>query len=208
MQKSATTTADGVESSSQPKGAASSLRRFVLGTLAGIGIGLIIMLLVVRQANYDPTPNLTVKEFDAAYDRWKANAPPDYDIEIRVTGPQAAVYRASVRSGQPEAAWRNDRPLTQRRTFGTWSVPGMFSTISRDVAALEQAAAKGAQPPLILRAAFNAEHGYPERYRRIDNGSRKGGDASAVTWDVTSFEVVPPQTSVNGPLAPESAELP
>ena len=61
--------------------------------------------------------------------------------------------------------------------------------LSRDVEAIERAAAKGSQPPLILRAAFHPAYHYPERYRRIDNGSRKGGDAIAVTWDVTEFRV-------------------
>ena len=91
---------------------------------------------------------------------------------------------------KPQAAWRNRQPLNSRRTFGTWSVPGMFATISRDVEALEQAAERRAPPPLILRAEFDAQYGYPARYRRIDNGSRKGSDAIAVTWDVVEFRVV------------------
>ena len=69
----------------------------------------------------------------------------------------------------------------------------MFATISRDVEAIKRAAASGAAPPLILRAEFDAKHAYPVRYRRIDNGSRKGGDSMAVTWDVTEFRVIEPE---------------
>jgi hypothetical protein len=167
------------------------MRRFALGTLLGVAVGLAIALFAARTANYDPTPTLTPQEFEQAYDRWSADPVANYDIEIRVTGPQASVYKASVRDGQPQAAWRNGQPLTTRRTFGTWSVPGMFSTMGRDVAALQQAAAKGTPPPLILRAAFNAQYGYPEHYRRIDNGSRKGSDAITVTWDVIKFQITP-----------------
>jgi hypothetical protein len=170
--------------------AMSGLRRFVAWTFVGIGVGLVVVLFFVRQANYDPTPTLTPALFEAAHERWKAAAPRSYDIEIHVTGPQASTYRVEVRDGEPQAAWRNGQPLITRRTFGTWSVPGMFATMSRDVEAIERAASRGAQQPLILRAEFDSRYSYPAKYRRIDNGSRKGSDAIAVTWDVTEFRVV------------------
>src|SRR5205814_10451740 len=112
----------------------------------------------------------------------------------RVTGPQTTVYRVEVRNSEPQMAWRNGQPLNSRRTFGTWSVPGMFSTISRDVEANERAAARGAALPLILRAEFDAKYAYPARYRRIDNGSRKGSDSITVAWDVTEFRVIEPKS--------------
>src|SRR5438552_3753860 len=139
----------------------SGLRRFVGWTFVGIAVGLVMVLFFVRQANYDPTPTLTATLFEAAHERWKAAAPPSYDIEVRVTGPQAATYRAQVRDGEPQAARRNGQPLNSRRTFGTWSVPGMFATISRDVEAIERAATRRAAPPLILRAEFDTQYGYP-----------------------------------------------
>lgn len=170
--------------------AMSGLRRFVAWTFVGIGVGLVVVLFFVRQANYDPTPTLTPTLFEAAHERWKTAGPRSYDIEIHVTGPQASTYRVEVRDGEPQAAWRNGQPLITRRTFGTWSVPGMFATMSRDVEAIERAAERGAQLPLILRAEFDPKYSYPAKYRRIDNGSRKGSDAIAVTWDVTEFRVV------------------
>jgi hypothetical protein len=171
----------------------SALKRFILFTFIGLAIGGAIALVALRQIHLDPTPTLTPEQFYAAHDAWKANPLADYDVEVRVTGPQAAVYRVEVRHGEPQAAWRNGQELKSRRTFGTWSVPGMFSTISRDVEALERAAAGGRPPPLILRAGFSPR-GVPEHYRRIDNGSRKGGDSIAVTWDVTEFRVVEPSS--------------
>ena len=170
--------------------AAPALRRFAAWTLLGIAIGLVVVLYGLRQTHYDSTPTLTPQLFEAAHAWWKSVAPPSYDIEVRVTGPQAAVYRVEVRDGEPQVAWRNGQPLNSRRTFGTWSVTGMFATISRDIEALERAAARGAAPPLILRAEFDAQYAYPARYRRIDNGSRKGGDSIAVTWDVIEFRAV------------------
>lgn len=185
--------AGGFEPAKRPQRAATMLRRFVAFMFVGLALGGVVGLLILRQANYDPTPTLTPELFEAAHERWKAAAPKNYDIEVRVAGPQAAVYRAEVRDGEAIAAWRNGQPLTSRRTFGTWSVVGMFATISRDIEALERAAAKGAQMPLILRAEFDPQYSYPARYRRIDNGSRKGSDAIAVTWDVVEFRVVEPQ---------------
>jgi len=172
----------------------STLRRFVVWMLIGIGFGVAVMLVALRQIHRDPTPSLTPELFHAAHQRWKASPLANYDVEVRVTGPQAAAYRVQVCDGEPPAAWRNGQPLNSRRTFGTWSVPGMFATISRDVEAIERAAARGAAPPLIQRAEFDPKYGYPARYRRIDNGSRKGGDSIAVTWDVIEFRIVEPES--------------
>jgi hypothetical protein len=170
-----------------------SLRGFVVWTLAGLALGAIGSLVVLRTMNHDPTPRLAPADFYAAFDRWKASAPPDYNIEIEVTGPQAAVYRVEVRGGHPVAALRNGHPLTQRRTFGTWSVPGMFSTMARDVDAVERRAAGRTKPgevELILKAEFDPQYHFPRRYQRIEWGSRRGSDAKTATWEVKEFRVV------------------
>lgn len=168
-----------------------NLRRIVWGTLLGAAVGGIATLLVIRALNRDPTPELTPAIFHAEHERSQAAVPPDYDIEVRVTGTQAATYRVQVRGGQAQAAWRNGNPLTSRRTFGTWSVPGMFSTISRDIDALERHAAGKADqftPQLTLRAAFDAKYHYPEKYRRIEWGS-----PVEVEWEVIEFKPIHPQ---------------
>ena len=169
------------------------LRRFALWTLAGLALGAIGSLVVLGVLKRDSTPRLTPTDFYATLDRWKANPQLNYDIEIEVTGPQAAVYRAEVRDGQPIAAWRNNQPLTQRRTFGTWSVPGMFSTMARDVDVVERRADGRAKPgeiELILRAEFDPQYHFPRRYERIEWGSRRGSDAVSVTWRVVRFRAI------------------
>src|SRR3954453_3955314 len=93
-----------------------ALRRFVAWTVVGLAIGVAAALVVLRELYGDPTPPLTTRIFEAAHERWKAAAPANYDIEVRVTGPQAATYRVEVRDGEPQAAWRNDKPLMTRRT--------------------------------------------------------------------------------------------
>lgn len=169
-----------------------AFRRLVIWSLGGLAFGVVAAIAGMRIANYDPTPPLTPEVFYAARERWKAAAPPDYDITIRVAGPQPAEYRAQVRGGQPRAAWRNGQPLTNRRTFGTWSVDGMFGTMGRDIEALERRAAGRAdinETELVLRAEFDPQYSYPARYQRIEWGSRRGSTAVTVTWDVVEFEV-------------------
>ena len=182
----------GMTSEQSPLSRRGSLRGFVLWTLAGLAIGAVGTLVVLRIINRDPTPRLTPEMFYAARDKWKASAPPDYDIEIQVAGPQAATYRVEVRDGQPSAASRNGQPLNQRRTFGTWSVPGMFSTMSRDIDVVERRVAGQAKPgeiELILKAEFDPQYSFPRRYQRIEWGSRRGSTAVTVTWEVTEFRV-------------------
>ena len=165
------------------------LRRIMWGTLLGGAIGVGVTLFVVRTLNRDPTPELSPAIFHAENERAKATVPADYDIEVRVTGTQPATYRVEIRGGQAQAAWRNGNPLTSRRTFGTWSVPGMFGTISRDIEALERHAAGKADqftPQLTLRAAFDPQYHYPAKYRRIEWGS-----PVEVEWEVTSFNPKP-----------------
>jgi len=176
---------------SQPR-QTSSLRRFLLWSLAGGCLGIAATLVIIAILNRDPTPRLTPALFDAAHQRWSSAAPADYDIETRVTGPQPATYRVQVRGGQALAAWRNGAPLLNAKTFGTWSVPGMFSTISRDLESEERRTTGRAQPgtpQLILKAQFDARYHYPQRYRRIEWGSRRGSDAVTVTWEVLEFKV-------------------
>ena len=113
-----------------------------------------------------------------------------------VRGSQPATYAVQVRNGQAENATRNGRPLNQRRTFGTWSVPGMFSTMQRDVEAIERRARPNADPnlpQLTLRAEFDSRYSYPARYRRIEWGS-----PTEVSWEVTRFELIsPPRTDID-----------
>ena len=117
--------------------------------------------------------------------------------EIQVRGNQPATYYVEVRGGDARLALRNGKPLTQRRTFSTWSVPGMFATMSRDVDALERRAAGQADastPDLNLRATFGPRYGYPARYRRLQYRS-----SVEVEWEVTRFEVVPSERGASAP---------
>ncbi|MFN0019016.1 MAG: DUF6174 domain-containing protein [Pirellulaceae bacterium] len=172
-------------------------RRVLVGLAAGLVLGLVVMLALAIW-NRDPSSaRLTPELFHAAKAKWKQAQPQDYNIEIQVRGNQPATYYVEVRGGEAQLALRNGNPLTQRRTFSTWSVPGMFATMSRDVDALERRAAGQANqstPDLNLRATFDPRYGYPARYRRIQYRS-----SSEVEWEVTRFKPLPGE---RGTLAP------
>jgi hypothetical protein len=174
----------------------------LLGAVAGLGAAVFIWALVIRES----LPELTPAEFDAAQQRWRAYGPVDYHITVEVEGRQAATYQVEVRDGQPVAAFRNGRPLTQRRTWGTWSVPGMFGTLESDFHHLEAVASGAAvetTPRLSLYGVFDPQYGYPARYRRvmwggagqsmahrIGQGQVVGESADAeVSWRVVEFAV-------------------
>jgi hypothetical protein len=169
-----------------------SLRRTAAGLLVGTLLGLIVTLVILRWWFADRTPPLTEDALRSARQRWKQAGPASYNVEIRVQGPQPATYRVEVRDGQAVAAFRNGRPLLQRRTFGTWSVPGMFGTIDRDLAQLKQQREKGEQQ-LTLRADFDPVTGMPRRYVRMERSA-----AADVIWDVTRFEEIAPASSAGG----------
>src|SRR5438046_976449 len=88
---------DGDAAASRALPVMAAARRFVGFTLLGIAPGLLVMLIVMRQVNYDATPSLSPEQYYAAHEYWKAHKIPSYDIEVRVAGPQPATYRAQVR---------------------------------------------------------------------------------------------------------------
>lgn len=171
-----------------PQSPAPLFRRILVGLAVGLALGFVAMVTLAMFTRGEVSPRLTPEIFRAAMAKWKQEQPRDYNIEIKVRGNQPATYFVEVRDGDPQRALRNGKPLTQRRTFGTWSIPGMFATMSRDVDALERRAAGQADkftPDLHLRATFDPRYGYPARYRRLQYQS-----SVEVEWEVTRFEVV------------------
>jgi hypothetical protein len=180
-------------SAEQKTAPGSTLRTFILWLFAGLLLGGIAALFIIRWKYGDALPEVTPADYFAAKDKWQENAPADYDIEVAVTGTRPSTYRVQVRGGEAVAASIVDQqgqetPQTQQRTFGTWSVPGMFGTMSKDVEVLDKHAKGKADkftPRLTLRAEFDPNYGYPAAYRRIQWGS-----AVEVKWKVTKFEVI------------------
>lgn len=188
---SAQTTPDKPKSATAP---ASRTKVTVLGGVLGLITALALTVLGVSAytlwRSLPSGPRLAEIDrasFDAARAKWKASGPASYDIQIAVEGLQRAVYRVQVRDGKAVSATRNDAPLTDPRTIGTWSVPGMFDTIASDVEHSEEPIEISARESHYVspRALFDEQYGYPARYRRIEWGSNV-----EASWTVTEFRFV------------------
>jgi hypothetical protein len=159
----------------------------VLSALAGVLLGLFSIAIIIAIRGRDPSRELTREDFEIAQQRWTRSGPASYDISIKVVGRQPALYQVQVRSGDVVSATIDGRPLKQRRTFDTWSVPGMFGTIERDLEHVEEFTASGPRPNLprlTLRATFDSNYGFPRRYRRLEWGTDRD-----VIWEVREFKV-------------------
>jgi len=158
--------------------------RIPLHIVAGIIVGLGVAFFLVRWYFADPSPLLTRELLREAQSRWKAAAIHDYDVEVEVKSRQVETYAVEVRNDVPQQAWRNGQPLKQVRVFDTWSVPGMFATLSDDLDRCAPASqAKGEGLQLMLRCTFDPKTGAPMRYRRIEWG--KDLD---ISWQITKLE--------------------
>ena len=183
---------DSTAADAPPRQAAKS--RFPWRTLLVVAAVVFVMGMAVQALRNNAMTPLTPERFQAAWQLWERSGPASYDVEIQVEGRQAAHYRAEVRDGEIFAAYRNGEPLVARRKRGvpdTWSVPGMFGTISRDVENLEKFAAGNADPStpqLRLLATFDPDTGVPLRYHRREM-VRRGSNPEA-SWTVVLFHVV------------------
>ena len=167
--------------------------RQAAGFFLGGTIGLIAAVVAWRLLTGGVTmPALTRTEWDTAFRRWKKADVRDYDVEVVVTGLQAATYSVQVRDGQAVMAARNGHGLPQRRTWTTWTVEGMFETIARDLDSVERHAAGRADstaPQLQLHGSFHTELGYPQQYLRTE--MVRFGANREVTWRVTKMNLQP-----------------
>ena len=140
-------------------------------------------------------PVMTRNGFDSAVTRWNTRACANYVIATRVEGNQPALYEVRVVDNEVIQALRNGHPLRDQRTLGTWSVPGMFGTIERDLIHTESQEGQ-AEADLHLRAEFDAEWGFPRRYLRV-----QWGESNQVRWQVERFEPNPVDDRLNSGMA-------
>lgn len=152
--------------------------------------GLLAVTVFSGKVRSQALPELSRKRFDSAWETWQASGPASYQITIKVEGRQPAEYKAVVHEGRVVQATRNQYPLTQQRTMGTWSVPGMFDTIEYDVRVIEgenMTEQQRAAADLLLRAEFDSQYGYPAKYLRSDFAMK-----TTTRWQVTEFTVLQP----------------
>ena len=156
----------------------------VWGGVCALVTALVIGAIYAFTATGPRLPEIDQAQLDAARATWKQKGPADYDITVAVSGTRAARYHVEVRDGQAVRATRDGDPLKDPRTLGTWSVPGMFDTMQSDVDHMTKPIQINAREShrVSPRAEFDAQYGYPRRYRRIEWGS-----SIEVGWEVTHF---------------------
>ena len=82
---------------------------------AMVVFGLLIIgaFFIIRRFRPELPPKLTRTSFDAAWNQWDENEPPDYEIQIKVVGPRPATYHVKVENGTVVSANRNDVALPE-----------------------------------------------------------------------------------------------
>ena len=123
-------------------------------------------------------PLMSRTEFEAARALWDESNLSDYSITVQVKGMQPGIYEVGVENGIASSAKFDGRNLKRQRTFGTWSVTGMFDTLSRDLETNDK------HDYLMLRAEFDPNFGFPTKYERIE---MRTGVHDALQWEVTTF---------------------
>ncbi|HEY4311923.1 MAG TPA: DUF6174 domain-containing protein [Pirellulales bacterium] len=159
----------------------------VLGAACGIGIVLAIIVVTLVLKRGPSVPEITRADLDVAEQKWKANGPAGYDMDITIGGRQPGVVHIEVRAGTVTKMTRDGVTPSQSRTWEYWTVPEQFETIRQDFDSSETAGGFGAAPgsQTILKAEFDSHYGYPRRYQRFVLGTDL-----AVEWDVTHFAPV------------------
>jgi uncharacterized protein DUF6174 len=161
------------------------LRRVAI-TIAGMAIGAIAGLIVFAlTAIRRPPPPMTRADFEAAVARWQQHGPKDYSMTVELGGRQSGTMAVTVRNREPISVKRDGVP-TPERTWPYWTIDGLFEIIRQDLEGLDQperAFGVNDVSQLVQQAEFDAELGYPRRYRRA---VKTTGDA--IEWEITDFE--------------------
>ncbi len=177
----------------------------VLAAVLGVLAATIILMVWSVFSSGERLPPISRQQFEAAKLKWRSVAIENYDIVVNVVGRQSAVYRVEVRDGEVATATRNGHALRQPRTWGSWTVDGMFGTMEIDFNNIERVASGDIDPftPRVsVFGRFDAQNGLPLRFRRVMSGfgqeqswARKVGEPNSspanslpeATWEIVSF---------------------
>jgi hypothetical protein len=163
-----------------------------MGILCGGGFAVAALLVYFVVTGPERMSVVTDDSLASADEKWKSAKIESYRVQIEVRGRQPATYEVRVENGKVQAATRNGLPLKQLRTLDTWTVPGMFYTMSIDMhhqTSHAEGRAEPGEPNVRVRAIFDEQYGYPARYHRTEFVKR--GENPTTSWTVTKFEVLP-----------------
>jgi hypothetical protein len=163
----------------------------VLGMALGAVVASIAALLIWGIATRDTTPPLTRADLDGARALWQRRAPAGYDMDLLLGGQRPGPVHVEVRGGEVTHMTRDGVEPRQRRTWDYWSVDGMFDTLDEEFDMAENPERGFAAPPgsqAYLRAQFDPDYGYPQKYRRTL--IRHSLPPLEIDWQVQRFSPV------------------
>jgi hypothetical protein len=171
-----------------PKSRRVSVGAVLIGMVAGVLLTLVVIL-VWFWLHRDPTPPLTAEALDRARQRWAERRVLDYDMEIQLAGQREGTLHVEVRGGEVTQHTNNGH-TPPRRSWDYWSVEGMLDAMEREleVSAADVAASDRGASQMVLRAAFDAQYGYPRVFHRLALGAGAGASNRDIRWEVTRFE--------------------
>jgi hypothetical protein len=156
--------------------------RAILFALACIALAIACVVLALQYFVAERLPELTEANLQAGMDQWQKNGPVSYDLNVELRGAQPGHVHVEVRQREVENETRDGR-TPGRWTWDTWSVPGLFDTLSQDLAIAENPEGQAAQgTKWRLQCDFDPQLGYPKQYHRLVTGGPE------VFWRVTDFE--------------------
>ncbi|MEX2139533.1 MAG: DUF6174 domain-containing protein [Pirellulales bacterium] len=161
------------------------LRRIAISIgciVLGIVGGLVVFGLIGFRR---PPPAMSAADFEAAVARWEAHRPADYEMDVKVLGRQSGMMHVVVKNHAPVSVRRGGAPVAEH-TWEYWTVEGLFEIIRTDLEGMDQPERAFGTPDvsqLVQQAEFDAELGYPRRYRRAVLTT---GDA--IEWEITEFK--------------------
>jgi hypothetical protein len=172
------------ECESEP-GPSRRLRRIAI-SIGCIVLGIICGLVVFGLTSFRrPPPPMSASDYEAAVARWESNRPANYEMELEVSGRQSGTMYVVVKGHEPASITRGGVPIP-KHSWAYWTVDGLFKVIHTDLEGLDQPERAFGTPDvsqLVQQAEFDAELGYPRRYRRAVLST---GDS--IEWEIVEFK--------------------
>jgi hypothetical protein len=148
-----------------------SARLMLLGLLCAL-LAIFGVLAGLRLFLAERTPELSQVALQAALERWQANGPESYDLDVQIGGAQPGLAHVEVRNGAVTVATRDGQPLDDWNR-DEWTIPSQFEMLEREFEFQADPQNEMGAPPgakLWLRCEFDPKLGYPRRFRRQATG--------------------------------------
>jgi hypothetical protein len=175
-----------MDDESQPAREPSRRLRRIAVSIGCIVLGIVCGLVVFGLSSFRrPPPAMSAADFDEAVARWQAGGPENYEMVVEVSGRQNGTMHVVVTDHKPVSITRSGVSIPTH-TWAYWTVEGLFEVIRTDLEGLDQPERAFGTPDvsqLVQQAEFDAELGYPRRYRRAVLST---GDS--IEWEIVDFK--------------------